>query len=236
VTKRATKKIIYSSLLVLAGVGIALNLASRSDACLPTIKRGDRVLLIGDSFGVGTAPHFKALCAEAGVQFQSAAHVGDSATHWLGGKLTQAMAFGPTVVMVSLGTNDTAGSTPQQAMEANFRKLVAQIQSHGASVVWILPPSLPFEDRASAAARSLGVPVFESAQLDLPKGPDNLHPSAKGYAAWAGAAWATITCGPPKPIGLAGTASFVRPFRPTRRARPAHRSRKVHRGVLGSPR
>jgi lysophospholipase L1-like esterase len=124
--------------------------------------------------------------------------------------------FQPTLVLVSLGTNDAYQGAGGWAREhAAFEALLTKLKqfsnkyangedpahgpyfSAGAEVIWIGPPRLPpkslvgspidpaFLDELANAAPN----YFHSEQLDIPKGPDGIHPTASGYAGWAGALW-----------------------------------------------
>ncbi len=42
---------------------------------------------------------------------------------------------------------------------------------------------------AAGSALSPRYFYFHSEKLEMPRGPDNLHPTARGYAGWAGAIW-----------------------------------------------
>ncbi len=186
----------------------------------PTIRPGDRILLIGDSLAVGLGTPLGALCSDAGIPFQTLATVGTRIDQWgspgtYGDALKQALAsFQPTLVLISLGTNDaymqpSPGEDIGQRQAPYLDALLTGIEAAGVrAIVWIAPPTLP------AAAISLGpvrtliamasrerapgafarrISVFPSQRLNLPRGPDNIHPVASGYAGWAGALFQWLT-------------------------------------------
>lgn len=107
---------------------------------------------------------------------------------WLDEEL---VAFAPTLILVSLGTNDEAlgdGAADRQA-EA-LETLLGKLLHTGAEVVWIGPPALPFPRHGvSDMIREEAPFYFASETLDIPRSPDGLHPNAVGYAGWAGAIW-----------------------------------------------
>jgi len=186
----------------------------------PTLRKGDRVLLVGDSLAVGLSAPFGALCQESGIAFQALATVGTRIDQWAQSQpLSDALAaFQPTIVLISLGTND-AYMLPSPGQDIGARQapymeeLLSKIETAGPrAIVWISPPTLP------AAAVSLGpvmalitsehavsfprlkprVAFFPTQSLDvpveqLPRGPDGIHPVPRGYAAWAGALWQWLT-------------------------------------------
>jgi hypothetical protein len=64
---------------------------------------------------------------------------------------------------------------------------------HG-EVVWLIAPSTTL-GTVEVIANGFPNPerLFRSDELDLQLGPDGRHPTAAGYAGWAGAIWAWIT-------------------------------------------
>ena len=65
-------------------------------------------------------------------------------------------------------------------------------------IAWIGPPTLnnpPSPGISKMIQDSAGSALapryyyFHSERLSLPRGPDGLHPTARGYAGWAGAVW-----------------------------------------------
>jgi hypothetical protein len=188
--------IILGGLLLFAGYGIAKSLT----ACDPFIKPGARVFLIGDSLAVGLDRFLKKFCASKGIQYASDARSGTAAFQWtraygLQGKLD---TLKPTVVLISLGTNDTAGSLPMERHKKEIQKLISMIKSVGATPFWILPPKLPWKQTYSQLVRDEKIPVFESESINIPMGPDKIHPTGAGYAGWAGMIWQALNCGEKK--------------------------------------
>jgi lysophospholipase L1-like esterase len=184
---------------------------------------------MGDSLSVGMDRHFKSLSTANKVAYSSATKSGTSTFQWVKpsyGLKARLEAFKPTVVLVSLGTNDskTMLSEPQH-LEA-IQSLLDIIRASGAEPFWILPPSLPWKESFSELVRSQGVPLFESSQIKIPRGPDKIHPTGVGYAGWAGIVWQSITCGKGKEQ-LSGPPPFVRIPKPrVRFMNPTIASRK----------
>jgi len=177
-------------------------------ASAPRLKRGMRVLVIGDSLAVGMGPHFQALGKEAGVEVKVLAKVGTRIDQWAGSAVLQQTldSFQPDMVLVSLGTNDeylTGDAVARQApaLEALLKKFesasITRHLRHGVEyIVWIGPPTLPRQTNGitamiqdAAAGLTPRFHYFHSEKLDIPRGPDKLHPTARGYAGWAGAVW-----------------------------------------------
>jgi lysophospholipase L1-like esterase len=192
---------LYTGLLFAGGVGLLKVMAKG-----PTIKRGERLLLVGDSLAVGLAPPLGQLAKENGVLFDAVGQVGSTVKNWSTGalnvQLRQKLTARPKVVLVSLGTNDEALMMSQARLEIELLEpLMALIRASGAEIGWIGPPKfLPgqsFSPNGFTLAIQRRVPsadYFPSEQYDIPRGGDRLHPTVKGYAGWAGAIWQWLRC------------------------------------------
>jgi lysophospholipase L1-like esterase len=191
------KRWLLGGILIGTGIGLVA-LAKRR----PKISEGARVLLFGDSLAMGLNPQLKQLAEEAGVAaYTGKGVVGSridqwSQDRWLDGWLDATLdSFQPTIILVSLGTNDEAtypGAVGRE--EGDFHALLGKLRATGAEIVWIGPPELPFPRQGISDMIRENVPYyFESEQLDIPRAPDHLHPNAVGYAGWAGAIWRWLT-------------------------------------------
>lgn len=194
---------LYAGLLVATGIGVA-RLIRRG----PRIDKDTRLLLVGDSLAVGMAPHFRALAKEQRVPFESLAKQGTRIDQWAASrKLAEKLeAFQPTLVLVSLGTNDEylmgdGGKRQAPHLKALLEKFSRVPHKHdyglGAEVGWIGPPKLP-KKKSNGVIPLLRSTIpethyFESQKLEIPRGPDKLHPTARGYAGWSGAVWQWIS-------------------------------------------
>jgi len=106
--------------------------------------------------------------------------------------------FQPDMVVFVLGTNDAyaqPGTPLSEDVLVAVDSLVAKATDIGAEVVWVGPPAL---SRASGlepnheylSELSTSSPwFFNSSSLDIPRGPDGLHPTVRGFGGWAGAIW-----------------------------------------------
>lgn len=201
----SSKQWLYAGLALVAGLGMVRLLNG------PRLRKGMRILLIGDSLAVGMAPHFAALAKEAGIDFKAMATVGTRIDQWATNadlkKLLE--TFQPELVLVSLGTNDEfmKGADIVAKQQAQLEKLLTLLSQWSRSrdyglgaehIVWIGPPTLPnpptpgiskmIQD-AAGSALSPRFYYFHSERIQMPRGPDNIHPTARGYAGWAGAIW-----------------------------------------------
>lgn len=150
----------------------------------------------------GMLPHFRALSEEADLDYVGAGLPGTRVDQWLSSDwLTKKLAeFSPTHVLISLGTNDAYAAQGNAYVREKTRKLVEKIEASGAHPIWIGAPQLPeeyFSKRLDVSVldtiRGATKYYFASEEYDIPRGPDELHPSAGGYAGWAGAIWNWLT-------------------------------------------
>lgn len=193
---------IYAGLgaAALAAVGLVEILSG------PTLRSGDRILLIGDSLAVGLSTPLRALAKDHNVPFQALGVVGTRIDQWAKSEPLRLLleTFKPTIVLVSLGTNDAYMRPPPDVgvRQAPFLdELLKKIEAVGPrAIVWIMPPKLPVAALSlpsvraliETAKQALGKPriaLFPSERLTIPRGPDEIHPVVSGYAAWAGALW-----------------------------------------------
>lgn len=182
---------IWTGLVLVAGVGLAV---STSAAAPPksVLAPGTRLLLIGDSLAQGLATPLKQITTEARVDLVVDARSGTRIDQWANQPWLASVvaSFRPTVILVSLGTNDMKLADPSTSQKPFLLKLAATLRSTGAHVVWIAPPTMPFPDQGvRALIRTAGVPVFGSESLTIPRTSDGIHPTAAGYAGFAGSVW-----------------------------------------------
>lgn len=188
---------LYAGLIVAAGVGLS-SLLTRG----PRIRRGEKLLLFGDSLAQGLTPTLGALAKDNGVAFAATSKVGSTVREWagataLGSELRKHLAEKPTVVLCSLGTNDEyLTSASAQAELPALEALIELVRASGAELGWIGPPTLPRQGNGFSAAiraRIASNRYFHSESFEIPRGGDNLHPTVKGYAGWAGKIWSWIS-------------------------------------------
>lgn len=181
----------------MGGVGLVRVLTAR-----PKLDDNSRVLLIGDSLANGMTPHFQTLAEESEIPLISIAQTGTRIDQWADSSelASSLIDFDPTHVFVSLGTNDAYTDLAPEDVAEDVRALVELIEETEAHVIWIGAPQLPeivngreINENILDTIADNAPNYFDSTDLNIPRGPDNLHPTVAGYAGWAGALWNWLT-------------------------------------------
>ena len=148
-----------------------------------------RVLLVGDSLSVGLGPVMARLARECGTSFFHHGVVGAHVTQWAQDSwlLPQLERAQPNLVVVSLGGNDFQRNDPA-AVEAAVASMVTKVRARGAKLLWISPPTMPFDDAVGARVmwqRALDGQIdrdwFPTEMLEIPRARDRVHPTIAGY-------------------------------------------------------
>jgi len=187
--------------LLIGGAGGTYALV-RNVVARPRITETTRLMLVGDSLAVGLNPHLKELATAIHIPYVSLAKEGTRVDQWE--QSTQLLLtleqFQPTIVLVSLGTNDAySGITPASETES-VQDLLSKLETSGAEVVWVGAPALPEtyygrhpNEQLLQVIEQEAPYYFASHKLEIPRGPDLLHPTSGGYGGWAGALWEWLT-------------------------------------------
>lgn len=181
---------IYTGLVMAAGIGLVVVIEPGSSK-IPLLGPGARLLLIGDSLAQGLGTPLRQLARDGSVTFQVDGRLGTRIDQWASqtGLPLLLKQFQPTIVFVSLGTNDMKLANPLSEQGA-LTQLIATLRQSGVTVVWLTPPKMPFPDRGvRGMIRGTGLPLFESEALMIPRGADKVHPTPAGYSGWAAAVW-----------------------------------------------
>jgi hypothetical protein len=192
------RRLIYAAILTAAGVGLARTVRG------PRIKRGSsRLLVLGDEMAMGICPPIRALGSEIEVKVECLARAGTTIDYYAAGPGAAALdqqlkQQRPTLVLVLLGTNDDrmTGSAIAQRQRPFLDALLSKLGSGGSEVLWIGPPRTPWAPRGIPELVRSALPksaYFRSDALAIPRGPDGLMPTARGFAGWAGSVWRWIS-------------------------------------------
>jgi len=153
---------ILAGLVIVAGVGLATAVTPASKR--PTVRKGERVLVMGDSLGVGLATPLKALVLDekaldasfgaiacggtACFQYTNPRYAGGCGSCFPTSNCSTTLRktldeYKPSLVLVSFGTNEAFGTVDAATIVQSVKDLVAALRAAGASVIWIGPPKLP---------------------------------------------------------------------------------------------
>ncbi len=184
--------------------GLAALWIGFSRTASPKPSSPERILLIGDSLAQGLAAPLRLRAQQSQIPFDALAKQSTRIDQWAGSaELSAKLAsFRPTLVMVSLGTNDEAIPAPSgagtsgaaafvEAQRKALRRLLFQVGPLGTDVLWIAPPKLPHASNGIRAMleEELGPRLFHSERVAIHQGPDRIHPTGEGYREWADAIW-----------------------------------------------
>jgi lysophospholipase L1-like esterase len=202
----AKNTLIYtvSSILVLLGLGIVVNkITNKKHRNLSK----ERIAIIGDSLAVGLGPKLSTLAKETNTPFYSGGAGGSSIRQWSVGTITKSwnlkdnlnnmIAFKPSIVLISLGTNDangidSFGESVEKTIDKDIQNLLNKINVTGASIIWITPPNIrKFSSmpRVREHIHNSKVQTIESNDIDIKLSSDGIHPTGEGYLTWANAIW-----------------------------------------------
>jgi len=168
------------------------------------LRPHDRVFVFGDSICAGIAGPLGVLADRELIQIASDSVVGSTISDWatkpsFRAKIDSAVSSNPTIVLIVLGTNDSAMSAA--ALDADLPKssdLVRACSAGGAKVWWVLPPGLPqFPNRARvvAAVSGGGVRTIVTDGLSCARAPDHVHFTPVGYQCLSEHIWAMLKIG-----------------------------------------
>lgn len=182
-----------ASLIILLGGAVVPSSvpASRNLTC-------QTVLVIGDSLAVGMGSEFVKLAANDHGNAILAGITGTTTCQWRGKVLPLVKHHHPSLVLISLGTNDAAVLAQDPAWlsrnESCYDDVQNEAMSHGSKVIWILPPRLPskLESARSKVVQRINhvnASNYDLHSIEATRAPDGIHTTPQGYASWATAVW-----------------------------------------------
>ena len=185
-----------------ATASASTNVVVPASAPLLSIGAGTRVLVFGDSFvDAGLSQEIKKLVEARSGKVLSNAWTSSTTTAWAtGDKLAGMLAgFKPDVVFVSIGANEVFLPAPETRAQY-IRAIVKRLDKR--PCVWVGTPLWKGETGITAVEKANCAPCtyFDSNAITVDRGPDKIHPSGKGGAAWADALFAaTVSPATPTP-------------------------------------
>jgi len=156
------------------------------------IPKGKKILLIGDSLAQGMAASFYKLVRQKGYVPHVDCKQGTRIDYWAK-KLDKTLnATRPSLLIVSLGTNDSGLRDPevQRTHVKNIKKIAAR---YNTDILWILPQTLPArfvgqDGIKKIIQEELGEKTFDT-KIKLEKIKDQIHLTKRGYEAWITSTW-----------------------------------------------
>lgn len=156
-----------------------------------------RVLLIGDSLGVGLQGPLGTLVRKNGGTFDAVVKNSQTFQSFAVGEmktpLEEALRNNPDIIYVSLGTNDDYARNYAQRAYGFLQTLKARLEQTGAKIIWIGPPTLgtyggrdPTGEFIPLLEQTCANGYFDSRPLNLQRS-DGLHPTGGEYRRWANA-------------------------------------------------
>lgn len=151
------------------------------------------VLIFGDSMTVLVANRLAAYGEKNGYAVTSVTWDGSSTVAWSScDTLDNVIAHAkPDFIVVTLGSNELFLKNFDSRIP-HVRKIVEKF--HGTPFVWIGPPNWK-EDQGFTAMMRRALPAgtfYDSNHLDLPRGPDHIHPTPSGGISWTDSIMAWI--------------------------------------------
>lgn len=156
------------------------------------------ILAFGDSLTAGRGAsaggtYTDHLSLQLGEQLLVEGRSGDTSEQALG-RLDQAVATRPSLVVVTLGGNDVMRKVPRSRTRAALQRIFTRFQEGGAMVAYtaLEPPFVEpgWVEEIHGLCRELGViyipDVLADVWLDPSAKADPVHPNEKGYLAMAG--------------------------------------------------
>lgn len=164
------------------------------------IEKGTTILLVGDSLAVGMRNEVKYQSKLSGFNAVVHARGGTSTHQWLTLITSDVKKYRPSLVLISLGTNDSARNFDStKRSTAVYRSMSTLAGSTGARVVWIGPPTLPQSLSNSskvkdAIKQTMTDNYFDSGMLEIARSHDKIHPTTAGYTFWTRSLWKWLKC------------------------------------------
>lgn len=177
---------IYSGMGLTSGVGLVST--GQPTPSTNRLRRGFRVLLIGDALAQGLSTPLKQLAQADGVLFASDTRPGAALSEWSKQPWLRLdlSKLKPNNV-IAVGAGEPLRGWPQALLDV--------VRSFGASLTWISPPRVS-DPALTAHVLSIGVPVFHSETLGLPRNPHGVFPTPAEYAGWSALVWRWLTNDP----------------------------------------
>lgn len=145
-----------------------------------------KIFLVGDSMAQGISWWFERNADMNNIIFKSLAKQSTTTKYWYNDlELYENLKnFNPDVILIALGANEFLGNNVHSRL--NILKLKQKISQYCENIIWILPPIEKAKDYNEIVKDIFTQKkVFDSNQIDLPRGKDKIHPTRSGFFQWS---------------------------------------------------
>jgi len=151
------------------------------DQKIEVLKKGSRIVLLGDSLAEGMAAPFLSLTKKCNYKGYVYALHSTKIDYW-SKRIDKVMIdTRPALVIVSLGTNDSGISKPE-LQRPHVKKIVSSVKKHGSKILWLLPQQLPARFKSQDEIKKIITEeseIFLASRLETVK--DQIHLTQSGY-------------------------------------------------------
>lgn len=158
----------------------------------PSIPRGSKILLMGDSLAQGMSHQFDEITKKEYISKKY--FIQGTRTDFWAERIDAIISQEkPDLVIISLGTNDSGLLDPERQRK-HVIKIRDSIKNSGSLMLWVLPPSLPSRLTGKEKMNKI---LFEEiskddsypCKNDLERSKDKIHMTPKGYKDWVLGVW-----------------------------------------------
>ena len=153
----------------------------------------ETILIVGDSLAFGLSKPMGEIAKRNDVRFYSDGRGGTTLKQWVefGWVKKDCQKYEPNTILVSLGINDYASPSSREKISERSKHLVNLVGD--AEVIWLIPAAKrKSSEYIYEAVKDSGAMIFDARQLDIEHPKGDIHPTGKGYKAWAKAIWEFI--------------------------------------------
>jgi hypothetical protein len=157
----------------------------KNNNILPQKMQKRKVILIGDSLGQGLSWGFEKYADDYNIHFKSFAKQSTTTKDWYheANLEEEIKNFNPDIILISLGANEFSGNNIISKL--NIMKLKHKINQYCTKLIWILPPIEKAKEYNNIVKEIFtDKMVFDSNQIELPRGKDKVHPTRNGFFQW----------------------------------------------------
>lgn len=161
------------------------------DCQVPAVRRGERILMIGDSHAEVIGPAMQRTAEKAGYEWTTVAVRGSRVVHWPAVLRNLLARVKPSMIVVVLGTNDIVVGDATN-LDARVGEIIHAANQADAILVWISPPTMPirYPVRHTVQSAIMTTPIaFDTTKIMVSRQKDGIHATPEGYVHWSDSVW-----------------------------------------------